>query len=154
MASVDNEWCFLRKFVGKQLRHNAYKVHRDDIFKIPGSGGSSGTEPQEGKHIHSAPFTRSAPSSQSFVPAPYVNDRFETPIRPPPPPAPMAAPPIPVEITEPAPSVSENDVVVGAQVDVAEALAQEPPSHSQAAPSRTQGRTRRPPSYLADYDLS
>ena len=37
VSSIEDEWCFLRKFVGRQLRHNAYKVHRDDCFKVQNS---------------------------------------------------------------------------------------------------------------------
>ena len=77
-----------------------------------------------------------------------MNDHFATPDGSPPP-APMVAPPIPVEITEPAPSVPQNDFVADVQVD---APPQEPPS--EASPPRSQGRTCRPPSYLADFDLS
>ena len=142
VSSVENEWCFLRKFVGKQLRHNAYKVHRDDCFTIPDSGNSR-SEPREGK------FDRFAPETQSFV---LVNPNGGTFEAPPNeggavelPPAQLVAPPVPEEITEP----MQPDLVLRDEVEVP--LQAQPPV---ADPPRSSGRMRRPPSHLADFDCS
>ena len=142
VSSVENEWCFLRKFVGKQLRHNAYKVHRDDCFTIPDSGNSQ-SEPREGK------FDRFAPETQSFVLVNPNGGAFEAP----PneggavelPPAQLVAPPVPEEITEP----MQPDLVLRDEVEVP--LQAQPPV---ADPPRSSGRMRRPPSHLADFDCS
>ena len=35
VTSTDNEWCYIRKFVGDTLRANSYKVKRSEVFKVP-----------------------------------------------------------------------------------------------------------------------
>ena len=35
VTSVDNEWCYIRKFVGDTLRANSHKVKRNEIFRVP-----------------------------------------------------------------------------------------------------------------------
>ena len=35
VASMDNQWVYLRKFVGKQLRNSSYKVKRSECYKVP-----------------------------------------------------------------------------------------------------------------------
>ena len=35
VASIDGDWCFIRKFIGKQLRETAYKVKLKECYKVP-----------------------------------------------------------------------------------------------------------------------
>ncbi len=35
VASSDNDWLYIRKFVGQQLRSNSYKVKRSECYKVP-----------------------------------------------------------------------------------------------------------------------
>ena len=35
VASSDNDWLYIRKFVGKQLRRNSYKVKRSECYRVP-----------------------------------------------------------------------------------------------------------------------
>jgi hypothetical protein len=35
VTSIDGEWCFIRKFTGKQLRATSYKVKLTECFKVP-----------------------------------------------------------------------------------------------------------------------
>ena len=35
VAAVDSEWVYIRKFVGRQLRNNSYKVKRSECYKVP-----------------------------------------------------------------------------------------------------------------------
>ncbi len=35
IASSDDDWVYLRKFVGQQLRSNSYKVKRSECYKVP-----------------------------------------------------------------------------------------------------------------------
>lgn len=34
VTSIDGEWCFVRKFVGNQLRNMAYKVRKNELYKV------------------------------------------------------------------------------------------------------------------------
>ncbi len=34
VVSTDNEWAYIRKFAGKQLRNASYKVKRSEMFKV------------------------------------------------------------------------------------------------------------------------
>ena len=46
VASMDNEWVYIRKFVGKQLRNNSYKVKLSDCYKVPTSIPKASITPQ------------------------------------------------------------------------------------------------------------
>ena len=35
MTSIDGDWCFIRKFIGKQLKETAYKVKLKECYKVP-----------------------------------------------------------------------------------------------------------------------
>jgi hypothetical protein len=140
VVSIEGQWCFLRKFIGTQLRHNAYKVHRDDVFKVSGPDRSSRSESRIDKSA------RSAPSTQSFTPTTITNDFVQAPLQQP---TALEAPSIPVEITEP--ETEGDDPHIGLPVE-AEAPPSSPPLV--AEPTRTSARSRRPPSYLADFELS
>ena len=35
VASIDGDWCFIRKFIEKQLRETAYKVMLKECYKVP-----------------------------------------------------------------------------------------------------------------------
>ena len=35
VTSLDEKWCYLRKFVGETLRANTYKVKRCEVYKVP-----------------------------------------------------------------------------------------------------------------------
>ena len=35
VASIDGQWCFIRKFTGSQLRDTAYKVRIEECYKVP-----------------------------------------------------------------------------------------------------------------------
>jgi len=35
VTSIDEKWCYIRKFVGESLRANSYKVKRCEVYKVP-----------------------------------------------------------------------------------------------------------------------
>ena len=35
VTSVDGNWCFVKKFVGNQLRANSYKIKCDECYLVP-----------------------------------------------------------------------------------------------------------------------
>ena len=41
VTMIDDEWCYIKKFVGNTLRANSYKVKRYEIFKVPSEMSSS-----------------------------------------------------------------------------------------------------------------
>ena len=150
VVDVQGYWCFLRKFVGRQLRQNAYKVHRDDVFKV-----------QADKVRESRESKLNRPMSSLLQP---VREEPNTHLPP------YTPPPIPAEITEPAEdgrrSIAETQV---APVATTEASAGEEGAHAEfieeeptnAVPpviipssEHRPARRRRPPTYLADYDRS
>ena len=148
VTSVENEWCFLRKFVGTQLRHNAYKVHRDDCFKIPSFSPRPRASRRNNKNFPSstAPF--------------YLSDQNVNVIAPMQEPQ-LAAPPVPEEIVEPL--IPEHVEPIG-NIPPQEVLPHpEPPqvvNHQndtrEAPPAdidqpRYPPRQRRPPAYLSNF---
>ena len=151
VSAVDNEWCFLRKFVGNQLRQHAYKVHRNDCFKIPTT-----------IHARTPSDTSRLPgSSEVVLPSPN-QDTADLNLGP-------AAPPVPAEITEP---LQIDHETLGNEEQVQIPPAEPPtPTHEELdetdepleqvdvamptpptiAPGRP-SRSRRPPPYLQDYE--
>ena len=45
VTATDNEWVYVRKFTGNQLRNASYKVKRSECFKVPTSLLASTTPP-------------------------------------------------------------------------------------------------------------
>ena len=156
VSAIDQEWCFLRKFVGKQLRHNAYKVHRDDCFKITESGDSRSAS-RDGRRLR---------SGQSFVPVQFSDpiDEIPTQITSAEEAVPALeisaplAPSVPVEISEPLDAVlDENVTEIASPESNIQDLQSSPNQHVVPSPPSVQtrvGRLRRPPSYLKDFDCS
>ena len=148
VSSVDNEWCFLRKFVGKQLRQNAYKVHRDDCFKL---------NPTDDRHPrHSTEKRRS--SAQMCPPVVDIeNVEIDIPIEDMRPSVESPAPEIPLEITEPiqdqSPSGSSAPTDLAQPEDAVNLAMSDPPTtvNVEAEPMSRPMRNLRPPAYLNDF---
>ena len=150
VVDVQGHWCYLRKFVGRQLRQNAYKVHRDDVFKV-----------QADKVRDSRESKLNRPTSSLMQ---EVREEPATPLPP------YTVPPIPTEITEPAEgspgSVEDEDTqvtpIATAEIPTGEELLHPEFIHEEpirmlspvSNQLRRPTRTRRPPAYLADYDRS
>lgn len=147
VSSVDNEWCFLRKFVGKQLRQNAYKVHRDDCFKL---------NPADNRHPrHSTEKRRS--SAQMCSPVDIQHVEVDTPTEDMRPSVESPAPEIPLEITElsqdQSPSGSSAPTDLAQPEDAVSLATLDPPTtvNVEAEPMSRPMRNRRPPQYLNDF---
>ena len=165
VASLDNEWCFLRKFVGNQLRNNAYRVHRSDCYKVPSNDTHScSAKPRESK-------LRFPSSAQAYLPfqvddtTPHRNDDPDT--------GAPEAPPVPVEITEPlhSPPATPIDTSVITPIENAQVLPEMdlPNTENSTTPNVSPlqpdlavheptarynpPRLRQPPRYLNDYEL-
>jgi hypothetical protein len=153
VSSVDSEWCFLRKFVGNQLRQHAYKVHKNDCFKIPTT-----------VHSRSPSDVGRLTKSSEVILQPFGEDNVDVNLGP-------AAPPVPAEITEPLqpdfgslesgaqvqPPPAEPPVPTGEIASLDEP--DDPHEHDGVAmptppalPSSRPPRARRPPKYLQDYE--
>jgi hypothetical protein len=156
VSSVDNEWCYLRKFAGNQLRHHAYKVHRNDCFK------TTSTVPSRSAPQHSR-FPKPSESEVVLTPLSAIGETVDQQHMP-------AAPPVPAEITTPLqpdagpayeeqlpPTIAEPplDHEVSALSEstheVEEPVGVPMPTHPPETRSRPT-RNRKPPPYLTDYE--
>ena len=68
VTSVDNDWVFIRKFAGKQLRNNSYKVKRSECYKVPTTIPED-QSPQQSSHEED---DEQGPSDNA--PSPTLND--------------------------------------------------------------------------------
>ena len=164
VVSVEGQWCFIRKFVGNQLRNNSYRVKTSECYKVPADYNINSNNKQS---LHASD--------------PYVSDEDEFP------PQSNTCTPlnIPTEISTPAelPSSAEinfqqenldnrniqpldstdmdsalapDDLVVSipesVSVDEEQASEQSNTSPPPLAPRRS-SRRKQTPKYLQDYKL-
>ena len=176
VSHIEDEWCYLRKFIGNQLRNNAYKVHRNDCFKVPANDTDSRSAvPKTGGKFRfpssAQPFVPFGNEDVNIAPDMFPRDQnLDVGIG-----APLA-PPVPREITEPldapdpAPAVPfatspPRPAIPFATSPPPTPVAVLPPQHhdqQETVPEHVgvpetrsnPGRRRRPPSYLEDYDRS
>ena len=160
VVSVDGEWCLIKKFTGNQLRACSYKVKLSDCFLVPHTKEPDtqrspdrvpidDDDPTDSSHIVDAPTSSALDSVETslYQPSQTPTENNSTP--------PCQPPETPLEISSPLTVLPENPTL---PTDDLLTPAQTPPDVS-TEPRVVDGyrrprRTRRPPSYLKDYDMS
>jgi hypothetical protein len=72
VSDIEDQWFFIRKFTGNQLRNQAYKVHHTECFKVPTSLPSSSSPPHD--------LTRFTNTSDEEFEPPAIPTEISTPI--------------------------------------------------------------------------
>ena len=91
VTSIDEKWCFVRKFVGESLRANSYKVKLHEVYKVPSDSSLALTRHK--------PLAETSDSEED-----YSTDRSHAPAMvdlPSPPALPDTPPPIPISSPSP-----------------------------------------------------
>ena len=72
VVSIDRDWCFIRKFIGNQLRSFSYKVRSSELYKVPTTLLPPSHRPLEDPDsediVHTAPAPELVPSDMSPMP--------------------------------------------------------------------------------------
>lgn len=160
VVSIDGEWCFIKKFIGSQLRSSSYKVKLSECYRIPNEKPWS--EPL--KYLpNSDSDDESEDLSSNQKPPALVNippiltqpvEHDAGPSHEPEVPMLIGSPKVPCNVQEhPRPAEAMHDTVeapLGSPLDATETTIKAPPNIS--LPSRPR-RNIKPPKYLEDYIL-
>lgn len=73
VVSIDNEWCYIKRFTGNQLRSNSYKVKLDECFLVPLDAGlvdkrdipHSPSQDEEEEEVNEMQMTNEAHKTES-----------------------------------------------------------------------------------------
>jgi hypothetical protein len=146
VASIDGEWCFIRKFVGKQLRESAYKVKLLECYKVPSHKYQERTDSHRPINVE----TNEPPTTPPEV-EPVEERQSNLPSDAPqagPSDVPHDLPAIPTEIL-PTELQGSQDTDINRTPQV-EASNEDMDSPQSVQPRRSE-RIRKPPTYLEDF---
>ena len=133
MASVDNEWCNVRKFINNQLRAMSYRVKKDHCYHVPcyqhkpSFGSDSISQDELDDDLTLETYIPPQPTDNPVVPAEIGQEpEVEAP---------------PEVVHEPEVEAPPEVVVLPTNNDINES----------SAPQRRSQRQRHRPRYLEDY---
>ena len=140
VVSVADDWCYVKKFVGRQLRSNSYKVKVNECYRVP-SELPVVVKPFRSVEYDTEDLNDAAvPSSIEY---PDTDNSKEASLPDPPVIEPKFSMPVPIVLSTPLESCcSSSDVREDIESDVVQATSD--------TPSRPH-RDRKMPSYLNDY---
>ena len=155
VTSVEDTWCYIRKFVGNTLRANSYKVKRSEVYKVPASTiprvNTTPEDvhdyiPEEEDHTPATPDAKvqphsSHPDPDSVTEPPSVPREISAPVDTTPPapePSPVTTVPDPVENPDNCPTVEQAPDPTATE-------------RRRTVMSPRPQRVRRPPPRLRDY---
>ena len=143
VVSLDGDWCFIKKFVGNQLRASSYKVKLTECYKVPITNIEHNPSVSESD-------TDDSPDSEPNHP-PDIPPQIPQPLDvvgpiPEPPPGHVEVPPLLVYEGEP-----NQNAVAGTPLDPP--IDQDKPSENIYPPKRVLRKRNeiKPPSHLKDY---